>query len=89
MDINWKAIARTSNSLLSLHALTIYAMRLYAGKGRCMERRIAHPFPEGASQRLALRLFARSGVVPFLFCAIRSRVIPNLLALFVDERKQI
>ena len=30
---------------------------------RCERRRIAHPFPEGASQRLALRFFARSGVV--------------------------
>ena len=32
MDINWKAMARTSNSLLSFHALTIYAMHLYASK---------------------------------------------------------
>jgi hypothetical protein len=30
---------------------------------RCERRRIAHPLPEGAPQRLALRLFARSGVV--------------------------
>jgi hypothetical protein len=29
MDINWKAIARMSNSLLSFHSLTIYFMRLY------------------------------------------------------------
>ena len=40
MDINWKAIARTSNSLLSFHSLTIYFMRLYVFyKGRCMEMR--------------------------------------------------
>src|SRR6478736_3252400 len=30
MDINWKACARTSNSLLSFHAPPIYFMRLYA-----------------------------------------------------------
>jgi hypothetical protein len=39
MDINWKAIARTSNSLLSFHALTIYFMHPHACEGRCMEMR--------------------------------------------------
>ena len=32
MDINWKACARTSNSLLSFHAPPIHFMRLYVAK---------------------------------------------------------
>ena len=32
MDINWKACARTSNSLLSFHAPPIHFMRLYVVK---------------------------------------------------------
>jgi hypothetical protein len=32
MDINWKACARRSNSLLSFHAPPIHFMRLYVAK---------------------------------------------------------
>ena len=59
-------------------AYYIYFMRLYVCKGRCMEMRF-----------LAYRSSLRSCRSTRDCSSNAGAAIPNLLALFVDERKQI
>jgi len=64
-----KSLAAQMRELSTMDELSFEEMSTRASKkngrsvSRCERRRIAHPLPEGTSQRLALRLFAQSGVV--------------------------